>query len=256
MSRRNTRPGRHDVDRRLLLEHGPDLHRRRVGPEHGAPFVPRRAVVDEQRVELATGRVPLAHVERFEVVPVGLDLRTFGDPETQPDEHVFEPLPRLGDEVGSTTGRFADVLGQVDPLGLDLCGEFDLGEFDSALLERGGHRLHGLVDGSARRLLLVDGLEATETRLELGELALLAEQLGVERGHRLEGVGGGDLCERCVTGSADVVDHGSPFNTTRLRVRTSPRADSGAGAQAVQRRRPRAVHPGRRNRRAVVTGSG
>ncbi len=80
-------------------------------------------MVDEQGVPLAAGGVPDRHVERFEVVPIGLDLRALGHLEAQSDEHVFEPLPGLGDQVGVASGRFADELGQIEPFGLDLAGE-------------------------------------------------------------------------------------------------------------------------------------
>ena len=61
----------------------------------------------------------VAHVQRLEVVPVGLDLGAFGDLETEPDEHVLEPLPGLGDEVRVSPLRRADELGEVEAFGLD-----------------------------------------------------------------------------------------------------------------------------------------
>ena len=92
--------GGDDVDRRRLVEHRADLHRRRVrAQDRAAGLSAGRRVVEEQRVELASGGMPLAHVERLEVVPVGLDLRTLGDLEAEPDEHVLEPLPCLRHEV-------------------------------------------------------------------------------------------------------------------------------------------------------------
>ena len=64
--------------------------------------------VDEQRVELAAGRVTLGHVQGLEVVPVGLHLGALGDLEAEPDEHVLQPLPRLGHEVGVAAARLAE----------------------------------------------------------------------------------------------------------------------------------------------------
>ena len=110
--------GGDDVDRRRPGEHRADLHRRRVGAQHGRAG--RRAgVVDEQGVEVAARRVPLAHVEGLEVVPVGLHLGALGDLEAEADEDVLEALPRLGHEVGPTTRRLAGELGEVEALGLD-----------------------------------------------------------------------------------------------------------------------------------------
>jgi hypothetical protein len=106
------------------LEHRADLDGRRVGAQHvRARSAARGDVVDEQGVELAACRVPLAHVERLEVVPVGLDLGALGDLEAEADEHVLEPLPRLGDDVGVPRPGRPRQLGEVEPLGLDAGGE-------------------------------------------------------------------------------------------------------------------------------------
>ena len=69
---------------------------------------PGLAVVDEQRVPHAAGRVRRRQVERLEVVPVGLDLGPLGDLEAQADEHVLEPLDGLGDEVGVAPSGLAE----------------------------------------------------------------------------------------------------------------------------------------------------
>ncbi len=69
----------------------------------------------------AARRVIGGHVQRLEVVPVGLDLRALGDLEAEPDEHVLEPLPRLGDEVGVPATWSGHDLGEVESLGLE-CG--------------------------------------------------------------------------------------------------------------------------------------
>ena len=88
---------RHDrVDRRWLRLHHPDLHRRGVRAQHDAPGL---AEVDVERVPHAPGRVLGRHVERGEVVPVGLDLGAFAHGEAHADEHVLEMVVGLGDEV-------------------------------------------------------------------------------------------------------------------------------------------------------------
>ena len=171
--------GSDDVDRRLGFEHRADLHRRGVGAQHrGAGFTAGRDVVDEQRVPLAAGGMPDRHVERFEVVPVGLDLGAFGDLEAETDEHVLEPFPCLGDQMGVTAGRLADELGEVEPFGLDPACERLGAERGPAGLERVRDRGQRLVDGLAGGLLVVDRLERTEPGLQLGEVALLAGELG------------------------------------------------------------------------------
>ena len=79
----------------------------------------RRRVVDEQGVEVTAGRMADAHVEGLEVVPVGLHLGTLGDLEAEPDEHVLQPFPGLGDEMRAAATRLGGELGEVEPLGLD-----------------------------------------------------------------------------------------------------------------------------------------
>ena len=124
---------------------------------------------------------PVAHVERLEVVPVGLDLGPFGDLEAEADEHVLEPLPRLGDEVGVAALRLAGELGEVEPLATR-----PERRARRCRARRGGSRAprdrgHRLVDGLAGGLLLVDDASAAELGLELGEGALLAGQPRLSR---------------------------------------------------------------------------
>ena len=130
-------PGSDHVDRRRRREHRADLHRRRVRAQHGRSRATiGRDVVDEQRVELAARRVTRTHVQRLEVVPVGLDLGSFGDLEAQPDEHVLETLPRLRHEVGVSAPRLAGVLRQIESLGLDASRQRGAGELGPAGLDR------------------------------------------------------------------------------------------------------------------------
>ena len=140
-----------------------------------------RDVVDEQRVELAAGRVALIHVQRLEVVPVGLDLGPFGDLEAQPDEHVLQALPRLGHEVGVPPPRLARVLGQIEPFGRDTGRECGVGELARRVSIARSTAAEGLVDGLAGGPLLVDGRERAESGLQLRQLAALAEQAGAEQ---------------------------------------------------------------------------
>ena len=67
---------------------------------------------------MLAGRVVGRHVERLEVVPVGLDLGTLGDGEAQADEDVLEAVVRLGDEVEvAALAVGVEHLGEVEPLG-------------------------------------------------------------------------------------------------------------------------------------------
>ena len=76
--------GRDDPERRLAGQHGADLHRARVGAQQQRPAV--LLGLEVEGVEHLPGRMLRRDVERLEIVPVVLDVRTFGDGEA----HVGE----------------------------------------------------------------------------------------------------------------------------------------------------------------------
>ena len=149
-----------------------------------------------------------AHVEGLEVVPVGLDLRAFGDLEAHADEHVLETLPRLGDDVRPAAPRLAEELRQVEALVLDLGGASVAGELAS--LGRDGVR-----DGSGRLVQLTTSLpalvqagERPELGLQPAQRAPATEHLAVDRHQGIERRGGADVGERGLASSTDVFDQG------------------------------------------------
>ena len=88
--------GSDDVDRRLLVLHSADLHRRGVRPQHDLFGFTK---VHEDGVEAAPSRVPFRDVERLEVVPGGLDLGALGHGITHTHEHVFEAIAGLRNQM-------------------------------------------------------------------------------------------------------------------------------------------------------------
>ena len=83
------------------LFHQVDLHGRGVGAqEHRLGL----ADIEVHRVVHAPGRVRRRHVQRLEVVPVGLRLRAFGHGEPHADEHVFERRRGPGSPRGEARG--------------------------------------------------------------------------------------------------------------------------------------------------------
>jgi hypothetical protein len=74
--------GRDDPERRLLAHHRADLHRRGVRAQQHAPPLAIRPVEIEGVVHRPR-RMILRDVERGEIVPVVLDLRTGRDREAQ-----------------------------------------------------------------------------------------------------------------------------------------------------------------------------
>ena len=148
------------------------------------------------------------HVERLEVVEVGLDLRAFGHLEAEADEHIFEPLPGLGDQVRVAACGAAEDLGEVEPLHFELVGAGRPRQLGAPLLERSGDHGGGRIQRLAGLLLVVDSGERTERRLEPGEHAALRQQFAVERHDVVECCGRRDALERFVACSGDCVQHG------------------------------------------------
>src|SRR5437588_159793 len=74
----------------------PELHRRSV---RSPPHLLGPAQLHVERVPRGARGMGGRHVESLEVVPVGLDLGTFGDLEAEPHEHVFELTLHLRDHV-------------------------------------------------------------------------------------------------------------------------------------------------------------
>ena len=196
---RNTLPGRHDVDRRLLLEHRADLDRRRLRAQHEA----RVDRVEEEGVLHLPGRVVGPEVEGVEVEPLALELRTLGDLPAHADEGVDEAL---GDELDAGGARRAAPQrghGDVDAL-LDEDALVALGlELGLAGRQRLADAAPGLADALAGL-----GLGARRQRTDLavgeGERALLPL---VRDAHGLEVVEGrrcGDRRERVLHRCVDV----------------------------------------------------
>ena len=71
----------HDVDRRVLREHRPDLHRRRLRTQN-------EPIIHEERVLHSARRMPRRYPQGREVIVVGLDLGPLGDAIAQADEEV------------------------------------------------------------------------------------------------------------------------------------------------------------------------
>ena len=90
---------RDDPDRRLLLDHRADLHRRGVRPQEHA-----RAILllrEEEGVHLEPGRVLLGEVQPGEVVVVGLDMRALGDAEAHIGEDNRQLVHHLADRMNA-----------------------------------------------------------------------------------------------------------------------------------------------------------
>ncbi len=138
--------------------------------------------------------VALIHVERGEVVPVVLDLRTRGDREAEIGEDLGKLVHHLGNRVDRAFGQRARGQGQVDRLARKL-------RFERGSLERGLARLECLSHFGAHRLDARARLGALlgrhlPQRLEgKADPALLAERCHALLIERLKVMGCRDRCE-------------------------------------------------------------
>ena len=159
----------HDVDRRPLRLHRPDLHRRGVRPK-------QHLVREVEGVVVPTGRVPGRDVERREVVVVGLDLGTLDHPVAHPDEEVLDLSTGLGQQVQMAGLEWIAGQRDVDALGPEPLLERPAAERVPPLrdlgLQRAAHLVPPLADG--RPLLTRQVGQRAQDLRELGLPAQVA----------------------------------------------------------------------------------
>jgi len=102
-------------------------------------------------------------VERLEVVPVVLDLRTLGDAVTEADEDVLELALDLGHEVQVTAHATVRSRGQVEPVAFGRRRRLERDELLAPncheVGDRGAVRTDGLPgERAVRRFEVLDGL--------------------------------------------------------------------------------------------------
>ncbi|KAG1647761.1 hypothetical protein GQR58_030342 [Nymphon striatum] len=141
--------------------------------------------VHEDGVEAATSGVPLGDVERFEVVPSGLDLGAFSHGVAHTHEHVFETITSLRDQVQVAGVGLHLKLGQVKPL----CFESDSARCARKICVTGGKGcfdcLSSGIDCLSGFLALI-WLQRTEIFLRCGNGRFLAKQRRAKRLERVE----------------------------------------------------------------------
>ena len=114
---------RDDADRRLLRQHGADLHRAGVGAQHERE--PSGLRLEIERIVLLARGMLLGDVQLGEIVVVGLDVRAFGDGEAQIGEDRGDLVPDLAERMNAALGLGAGVhrQGDVGALGFEPLGE-------------------------------------------------------------------------------------------------------------------------------------
>ena len=93
--------GNDDADRRLLRQHGPDLHRRGMRAQQQPRAVGLR--IEVEGVVHVAGRMTFREVELGEIIVVGLDIGPFGDRE-----------PHVGEDRGELVHDLADGMDAAD----------------------------------------------------------------------------------------------------------------------------------------------
>jgi hypothetical protein len=117
----------------------------------------------------------LRDVERAEIVPIVLDLRTGRDREAQIGENLGELVHHLADRVNATLWPARNGQGHVQRFGRELAVEF--GRFQRSLAggDRARDALPQAVDGRARGQPLL-GRHLAQALQQRGDHALLAER--------------------------------------------------------------------------------
>ncbi len=168
---------RHDgVDRWALGLHQVHLHGGGVGPQHHGLGLPELEV---QRVPHAPGGVGGRHVQRLEVVPIGLGLGALGHHEPHPHEDVLELVARALDHVQAPAWAGGDDLGQVQTIGVEPSRTLALLELDPLVGQVRLDRAAGLVE-TASRLGTFPRIEGDEALVGSGQRGALAQELGLQ----------------------------------------------------------------------------
>ena len=103
-------------DRRADLFHRADLNRRGVGAQHMRRAVIAFGTVGIEGVHLRTCRVVARNVQRVKVIPVGLDLRAFGNRKAHVCENRRYLFGNLRNRVDRALTTATTRQGHVEPL--------------------------------------------------------------------------------------------------------------------------------------------
>ena len=137
------------------------------------------AQVDEDRVEAATGGVPVGDVERLEVVPGGLDFGPLCDREAHRDEHILESITCLRHKMEVAAALLRKRLGQVKPLCLELLDSPGQLELSPPRRECGLNLASSLVERFAG-IGTLSGVQRSQVLLGQVDRGLLAQKLALQ----------------------------------------------------------------------------
>ena len=158
------------------------------------------------------------HVQRREVVEVGLDFGAFGDLETHADEDVFQALPRLGHDVRMPARAATEVFGEIHRLARGGTTRCITLEFAEPLCHERFDGLSRFVDGAACSLAGLDVGDRPQRRLEPDEHTALAR---VFVGHSAQRVDVGGRPEGVLCGFQRRSDLGGNITRRRHHIESS-----------------------------------
>ena len=180
----------HDPHRRRPRDHGADLDRGGVGPQHPLPSV-GHGRLDEERVLHVPRRMVVGDVEVVEVGPAVLDVGPVVHRKAHGLEHPFEPPPGAGDHVQRPAGGGVEDDGQVLPA-VEVLRPAALGQGAAPLGQGRLHLLLDRVEVAPERLARL-GVEVPHDGPQAGQAPLLAEEGHLDRVERLLVRGGPGL---------------------------------------------------------------
>ena len=168
-------PRRDDAQGRLRFQHGANLYRARMRAQERARAVGGGREIE--RVVVLARRMFGRHVERGEIVEVGLDVGALGDREAHGGEDLGDLVGDLTDGMDATLGErtFAHRERDVGALLGQLLGGCGARKFSPPCLERLTDRRLQAVDDLAVGFALIRRQRA-ERLHQLGDAALLAER--------------------------------------------------------------------------------
>ena len=124
-----------DPDRRLLVDHRPDLDRRGVGTQDLADTL--GVVRQIESVMLLPRRMIGRDVQRREIMKIILNMRTFGDTETQCPENRDDLVDGLADRVNPPRRGPRDRQRHVNPFLRQATVEFSIAQMLRSRFKRG-----------------------------------------------------------------------------------------------------------------------
>ena len=176
----------HDcINRWLPRLHDANLYRRGMrAQQHRIGFLISRCWFDKHGVELAARRVRLWHIQCFKVVEIGFNFWAFGNLESKTNEHVFQSLSCLSDDVGTAPSLSAHKFREIHGFSCNLLSAFPCEQRGHAFGDGCINYLSASVNGLTCRFTLVGVLDFAKLGPQHRKRRLFTRKLGLNRPQR------------------------------------------------------------------------